>query len=89
MLNDLLRDVQTQYLAGRISLDTLVQRCEALLGQSESVLSPETYQHAMNCIYLLEDINAVVLDESRSVSERERLSVESELQKLCLIATGN
>ena len=85
MLNDSLRDLQARYLAGHISLNALVHQCEALLGQGELLLLPDIYQRATNCVYLLEVINAVVLDESRPINDRERASIEEQLKKLLLI----
>jgi hypothetical protein len=85
MLNESLRDLQVQYLAGRLSLNALVHQCEAFLQQFESFLPPNKHQLAANCVYLLEDINALVLDEARSIRDDERLTVESELQKFLTI----
>ena len=80
--------LETQYLTSANSLNSLVQRGEALLEQGKSALNPQRHQRAMNCIYVLEEINALVLDEGRSISTDERLRVAAELQKLVSLVTG-
>lgn len=87
-LTESVRALEDQYLASGISLNALVHRGEALLEQGKSVLPPEKHQRAMNCIYVLEEINALVLDEGRSMSADERLRVGAELQKLASLVAG-
>lgn len=79
---DSVRALEKQYAANEISLNALVQRSEALLEQSKSVLAPGTHQRAMNCIYVVEEINALVLDEGRLMRDDEQARVKSELQRL-------
>jgi hypothetical protein len=81
-LTDSVRALEDQYLAGAISLNALVLRVEALLEQGKSVMFPAAHQRAMNCVYVLEEINALVLDEGRSIEADERLRVAAELRML-------
>lgn len=76
------RMLEAQYLAGGITLNALAHRAEVLLEQARSALSPEKHQQAMNCAYVIEEINALVLDEGRAMSAGERLRLTIELQKL-------
>jgi hypothetical protein len=81
-LSDSVRALEDQYLASAISLNALVHRGEALLEQGKSVLPPEKHQRAMNCVYVLEEINALMLDEGRLMRADERLRVAAELRML-------
>lgn len=80
--------IESQYLANGISLNTLVHRCEAVLDQSRSVLPPAVHQRAMNCIYVIEEINALILDEGRSLRDDECARVKLELQRLSSLVAG-
>lgn len=80
--------LESQYLANEISLNALVHRCEALLDETRSALPPDTHKRAMNCVYILEEINALVLDEGRSMRDEERVRVKAELETLTSLATS-
>lgn len=78
----------SQYLANSVSLNSLVHRTEALLEQCKSRLTPDKYLSGMNCVYIIEEINALVLDEGRPLRVDERLNVVAELQKLSTLVAG-
>lgn len=59
---------------------------EALLEKKAPVLPPEIRQRALNCVHLLEVVNALVLDEARPMraEERSRAVAALELLATCL-----
>jgi hypothetical protein len=74
-----------KYLMEVISLNSLVHSAEAILETSAEIFAPEKLKSAMNRVYILEEINAVVLDERRQMSPEERAAAVTEVQRLASI----
>jgi hypothetical protein len=70
------------YLAGTVRLHSLASRSETLVGQMQAVLPPQDFACAMNCVYLFEEINALVLDENRLPTQEEDDSIRDQLNRL-------
>ena len=77
-----LQALEASYLTGDIPLNAVVHRAEALLEEGKAMLTPDAFLRAMNCVYLIEDVNALVLDEGRPLKEGERASIATELGRL-------
>jgi len=45
-------------------------------------LLADTFLKAMNCVYLIEDINALVMDENRQITAVERHDIHAQLSIL-------
>ena len=54
-----------------------------------SELSSKDFSHAMNCIYLIEEINALCLDEGRKPTQEEKDAILFELDVLDKVFTSN
>ena len=74
-----LRSVIDSYRAGSTRLEYLASRTEELVTHLEPVLPAEAFCAAMNAVYVIEEINAVALDEGRAIGERERQLIEEAL----------
>lgn len=70
------------YRAGSVPLPRLASRAEVLVEEMHTLLPAEDFARAMNCVYLVEEINAVVLDERRSPTESEKEAIERDLSLL-------
>jgi hypothetical protein len=77
-----LRILITSYQDSRIGLAHLAQHLELLIEQMQPSLSANTFSRAMNRAYLIEDINALVQDECRQVTEAELDDVNANLLML-------
>lgn len=87
-LAESIRVLADQYLATEISLNAFVHRSEATLEQGKSALPLENHKWAMNCIYILEEISALLLDEGRAMRADERSRVTTELERLLSFVDG-
>ena len=77
-----LRDLISRYRRGAANLNSLSFKSELLVEEMRACLSPSGHSEAMNCVYVIEEINAVVLDENRSVSQEELAEIERRLALL-------
>jgi hypothetical protein len=74
-----LQNLITSYRNGSSDLAHLSQRIEILIEAMQSTLPISTFSKAMNCVYLIEDINALVLDEKRPITEVEQHEIHAKL----------
>lgn len=77
-----LRTIIATYRSGEESLNALATQSEGILSAMGVHLGEALLQRAMNCAYIIEEINAVVLDENRSPNVSERLQIENEIERL-------
>ena len=77
------------YRAGAVGLNTLAFRSETYIEYLQSELPTEDFACAMNCAYLIEEINAVVLDENRRPTQEEQDAINKELTLLEKIIARN
>ena len=77
-----LRTLIATYRRGEASLNTLASQSESLLSEVGMHLGEGILQKAMNCAYIIEEINALVLDENRTPNASERLQIEKEIERL-------
>jgi hypothetical protein len=70
------------YQEGSTDLAHLSQRAETLIEAMRPNLPADTFSKAINSVYLIEDINALVLDESRQVTAGERQDIHAQLSML-------
>lgn len=70
------------YRGGCIGLPTLASRAETLVEQMSDQLPTEVFSVAMNCVYLIEEINAIILDENRPITDGERGMIDRQLESL-------
>lgn len=70
------------YRAGAIRLPSLASRVEILVESMHAHLPGEDFARAMNFVYLIEEINAVVLDENRPLNTPEKEAIENDLSLL-------
>jgi hypothetical protein len=71
--------LNASYRARAVHLNTLASHSETLLEKMQSALPDEDFARAMNCVYLIEEINAIVLDESRQPTHAEQKAIENEM----------
>lgn len=79
LLSDELHKLLASYRGGLSDLAHLSQRAETLIEEIRPHLSADTFSQAMNCVYLIEEINALVLDESRRVTDSEQNEIHTQL----------
>jgi hypothetical protein len=79
LLSDELHKLLASYRGGTSDLARLSQRAETLIEEIRPHLSTDTFSQAMNCVYLIEEINALVLDESRRVTDSEQHEIHTQL----------
>ena len=70
------------YRSGLTDLAHLSQRSETLIEAMCPNLTTDTFSQAMNCVYLIEDVNALVLDEGRRVTDTEQSEINAQLKAL-------
>ena len=70
------------YRGGRVGLAPLASRAESLVEQMCDQLPTDVFSSAMNCVYLIEEINAIILDENRPITDGERGMIDRQLQSL-------
>jgi hypothetical protein len=80
--------LRTEFLGSLISLNSLVYSCEALLEHHAEDMDPDKHKLAMNCVYILGEINAVVLDEARQMSSEEHDVAVAEVQRLTALVVN-
>jgi len=89
--DELIREISAlsaSYRAGSAELDSLSYRAELLVEQMRACLSDDGFSRAMNCVYIIEEINALVLDENRQITQSEQGEIESQLALLEKLVTG-
>ena len=77
-----IKDLEDKYSNHQISLDVVVQRCEQLIESNRQSIPASVFLRTMNCLYLLEDLNALSFDEGRSINEKEFSYAVAQLVKL-------
>ncbi|QNP59931.1 hypothetical protein [Paenacidovorax monticola] len=82
MLAQQLLDLISSYQIGSIELNSLCFKSELIMEGMRSYLSSEIFSKAINCVYVLEEINALILDEARQLTQAERTEVEGQLNLL-------
>jgi hypothetical protein len=70
------------YREGSTRLHSLAAGIETLVERMQSSLSAEDFGRAMNCFYLIEDVNALTLDEGRQPTQVEQDSIHRQLNLL-------
>ena len=81
-LTEELHKLIASYRAGTSNLAYLSQRIETLIEAMRSNLSADTFSRAINSVYLIEEINALVLDESRRTTDIEQHDIHTQLEKI-------
>ncbi len=76
---NLVVDAVEEYRGGNLGLNTLVQRIQGL---SDAIDQPDWREDVFPIVLVLEEINAVCLDEHRSLSEAESEFVAKQLDRL-------
>jgi hypothetical protein len=71
-----------QYRNGNTNLSILASRSESIVESLRVDLKPSDYSKVMNSIYLIEEINALALDEDREPLAVELDSVAAEIKKI-------
>lgn len=71
------------YRGGCSSLPALASRAETLIEQMRGHLPADVFSGAMNSVCLIEEINAVILDENRPLTDGERAMIDRQLD--CLV----
>jgi hypothetical protein len=79
LLTDELHRLIASYRGGSSDLAHLSQRAETLIEETRPNLLADTFSQAMNCVYLIEEINALILDESRRVTDTEQHDIHTQL----------
>ena len=77
-----LHALAASYRGGCIGLPTLASRAESLVEQMCDQLPTAVFSGAMNCVYLIEEINAIILDENRPITDGERGMIDQQLETL-------
>lgn len=75
--------------AGTVHLSALATRSEILIEQMQGKIPSMEWGRAMNCVCLLEEINAITLDENRPLTLEEEGIIKSELELLGSIVIRN
>ncbi len=74
-----LHDLISCYRKGAVELSSLSFKSEVLVEKMRPWLPSGAHSEAMNCVYVVEEINAVVLDENRNVTKEEVAEIERRL----------
>lgn len=82
LLSEELHRLIVSYHDGSSDLAHLSQRTETLIEAMRPHLLADTFLKAMNCVYLIEDINALVIDENRQITAVERHDIHAQLSIL-------
>lgn len=77
------------YRAGAVELNTVSFRSEAYIKHLQSELPAEDFASAIKCAYLIEEINAVVLDQNRPLTQEEQDAINEELRLIEKIIARN
>lgn len=75
-------DLILSYRVGTTELNSLSFKSEVLVEKLRLCLLAEDFSRAMNCVYVIEEINAVVLDENRQPKQPEQDEIERQLALL-------
>lgn len=70
------------FRAGDFTLPSLAFRTEAILEQISPTLPDQAAREAMNCAYLIEEINAVALERGVAPSAQEFAEIERALKMI-------
>ena len=81
-LSEDLHRLIASYHEGSSDLAHLSQRAETLIEAMRPNLQADAFSMAMNSVYLIEDINALVMDESREVTVVEQQAIHAQLSVL-------
>lgn len=81
-LTEELRKLIASYRGGSSDLAHLSQRAETLIEEIRPNLLGDTFSQAMNCVYLIEEINALVMDEGRPITDTEQHDIGTQLSIL-------
>ena len=82
-----LLDLISSYQTGSTEFSSLCFKSELMLEDMRLNMSGNEYARAINCVYVLEEINALILDETRPASQAERAEIENQLVLLEKIVT--
>lgn len=77
-----MRRLIDSYYDGSSDLAHLSQRAETLIEAMRHHLPADNFLKAMNCVYLIEDINALVMDENRKITTVEQHDINAQLSIL-------
>lgn len=77
-----LRKLITTYRSGSSDLAHLSQRSETLIEAIRPHLTADMFSQAINYVYLIEEMNALVLDENRRVTDMEQHEIFTQLIKI-------
>ena len=80
-------DLISSYQIGSTDLNSLCFKSELIVEEMRPRLSSWDYSSFMNCVYILEEINALILDEARSLTHAENTEIESQLTLLKKLGT--
>lgn len=75
-------DLIFSYQIGSTDLNFLCFESELLVEEMRPHLSSGDFSSFMNCVYVLEEINALILDEARSLTYAENAEIEGQLALL-------
>lgn len=82
-----LLDLICSYQIGSTELNSLCFKSELMVEEMHPRLPSGDFSKAMNCVYVLEEINALILDEARPVTQAEHTEIESQLALLKKLIT--
>ena len=81
LINELFVTISS-YEQEAVDLDDLCFKAEVYLERLQEFLPAAAVSEALNCVYLLEEINAVVLSEVRQINAAESKEIEKQLERL-------
>ena len=77
-----LLDLISSYQVGATELNSFCFKSELLVVDIRPCMSSEDFSKAMNCVCVLEEINALILDEAWLASQIEYPEIERQLALL-------
>lgn len=75
-------DLIHSYENSSIDLNHFCFESELMIEKMKKLFFIDHFSKAMNCVYTLEEINALSLDEERSITQEEHLEISNQLNLL-------
>ena len=82
LLSEELHQLIDSYHSGSSDLAHLSQRAETLVEAMRPRLPADIFLSAMNCVYLIEEISALAMDEDRKITAVESQDIDQHLSIL-------
>jgi len=81
--------IKDLYLSGEIHLHHLASKIEIIIENMQKKITEESFLVALDCVYLIEDINGLSLDDERYPTLKENTLITKALLEIEMIIKKN